>query len=229
MKVAFLGTPDFVKPVKQVIKKNFELVNLDQAELLVVAAYGKILPKEVINQFKFGSINIHPSLLPKYRGASPLQQAILNGDSETGVTIMKMDPQMDHGSILAQEKLTILEDETFQSLAEKAFELGAKMLIKVIPDYIEGRLKPVEQNHSQASFCKLITKEDGYFEINKPPDPEILQRMIRAYYPWPGAWTKWNDKIVKLLPNNQVQMEGKKPTDLKSFLNGYPEFPIKRL
>jgi len=170
LRVKFLGTPEFVEPVKQALAKNYTLTdNLNEADLLVVAAYGQILPSEMINKPKYGTLNIHPSLLPKYRGASPIQAAILNGDTETGVTIMKIDEKMDHGPILLQEKYPIKPTDTFDSLSKKLFQIGADMLIRVIPDYISGKLKSKEQNHEQASFCKMIKKEDGYFEIDNPP------------------------------------------------------------
>jgi methionyl-tRNA formyltransferase len=252
IKVVFFGTPVFVNPIKEALDKNFkllkvisesiefdksfqeELKNLEP-DLMVVAAYGKILPKEVLDIPRFGALNIHPSLLPKYRGASPIQQAILNGDKITGVTIIKMDQKMDHGPIVAQEEFEVFTEDTFESLANRLFQEAAEMLVKVIPDFVEGKITPKEQNHQQATFSKLLKKEDGYFELDNPP--ENLDKMVRAYHPWPSAWTRWspstkvtgdkNGKIVKLLPNGFVQLEGKKAVPLKDFLNGYPDFPIK--
>jgi methionyl-tRNA formyltransferase len=226
VRIQFLGTSDFAQVVLEKLKKRFTIVD-SNPDLIVVASYGKILPKEQIETPKYGALNVHPSLLPKYRGPSPLQAAILNGDRVSGVTILKLDEQMDHGPILAKKEVELSEDETFDSWSKKGFEIGAEMLVDLIPDYISGKLSPTSQDDTQATYCKLVKKEDGYFEIDKVP--ENLDRMIRAYYPWPGAWTKWNGKVVKFLPGGQVQMEGKKATDLKSFLNGYPDFPIKEL
>ena len=240
MKIAFLGTPDFVQPIKENLAKNFILVNsFKEADLAVVAAYGHILTKEELNQPRYGCINIHPSLLPKYRGPSPIQTAILNGDKTTGVTIIKMDEKMDHGPILYQESLELSGKDNSQTLSNKLFQAANEVLPQIIEDFVKGKTTPKEQNHTDASFCERLIKESGYFEISNPPrllspdgeanggqaSSEILDRMIRAYYPWPGVWTRWNGKIVKFLPGGLVQMEGKKVLSKKDFLNGYPNFP----
>lgn len=220
----------------------------DRPDLFVVAAYGKIIPEEVINLPQYGSINIHPSKLPDYRGPSPIQETILSGESETAVTLIKMDADVDHGPILAQKSLMINKDDTFISLAKKAFLLGAQMLPETIQHYSNlpaGRhgntITPQEQDHTKATFTAHIQKEDGFFEITSPPTPEKLDRMIRAYYPWPSAWTRLRqglrssglrpnsfgeqtkEKIIKFLPQQKIQVEGGKPMSLKDFLNGYPE------
>ena len=238
MKICFLGTPDFVQPIKEELAKYFTLVDsLKQADLTVVAAYGQILTKIELNASKFGCINVHPSLLPKYRGPSPIQQAILNGDKKTGVTIIKIDEEIDHGPIIYQETLDLSGSDNFDTLSKKMFHRAAEILPQIIEDFISGKVKPVDQNHSKATYCERLTRESGYFPIDSPPDPEKLDRMIRAYYPWPGVWTKWspsakatgdkNGKIVKFLPEGKMQMEGKKVLSLKDFLNGYPDFPLK--
>lgn len=215
-------TPD--KLTQEFLNDHISLLTSD---LFVVASYGKIIPQSFLDIPKFGGLNIHPSLLPKYRGPSPLQNTILNGDKESGVTIIKMDSEMDHGQILLASNFSLSGQETFEILGNKLFQLGAETLISIIPDFIEGKIALKEQNHADATFTKMVKKEDGYFEIDNPPLPEILERMIRAYHPWPGVWTKWNGKIVKLLPENMIQMEGKKPQTLKDFLNGYQDFPLK--
>lgn len=228
MTIIFLGTPPFVQPVKEELTKHFTLVDsLDKADLAVVAAYGKILTPEELNTPKYGCINIHPSLLPKYRGSSPIQKAISNGDSISGITIIKMDKEIDHGPIIYQEQLELSNSDNFDTLSKKMFLRASEVLPKIINDFIQGIMKPVVQNHKAASFCDRLTRASGYFEISNPP--EILDRMIRAYYPWPSAWTKWNGKIIKLYPEGQIQMEGKKIMSLKDFLNGYSDFPIKEL
>lgn len=224
-----------LKPVKldeQFIKSHLSFL---ESDLFIVASYGKILPQALLDIPTLGSINVHGSLLPKYRGASPIQTAILNGDQETGVTIMFMDAAADHGPILSTKKLAISNDETFQSLSNKMSQIAAPLLIDTILQFVSGKIKPRVQNHARATFTKLITKEDGYFDINSPPSPTKLNRMIHAYYPWPNAWTIWEIKsqkekvkrIVKFLPRGLVQMEGKKAVPLKDFLHGYPDFPIK--
>lgn len=226
MKITFLGTPDYVQPIKETLAKNFELVdNPQDADLTVVASYGKILTQEELSAAKFGSINVHPSLLPKYRGATPIQSAILNGDKISGITIIKMDEEVDHGPILYQEEMTFEDTDTFESLSKKTFLRASEILPQLINNYLSGKITPQIQDHSQATFCSRLTKESGYFDINNPPAPEVLNRMIRAYHPWPGVWTRWNGKIVKFLPEGKMQMEGKKPLPLKDFLNGYANFP----
>ncbi len=196
-------------------------------DLIVVGAYGKIIPQEVLDIPKHGSLNVHPSLLPKYRGASPIQSALLNGDKETGVSIMVMDEKMDHGPVINTSVISISEEDNNLTLSNKLFETAAKQLIKLIPDFVLGKVKGQVQDHDKATFCKLIKKETGYFEIDTPPSN--LKNMARAYYPWPTAWTKWNGKIIKFLPDNMIQMEGKKPTKLADFLRGYPDFPVKEV
>lgn len=204
-------------------------------DLIVVAAYGKIIPREILEIPKYGALNIHPSSLPKYRGASPIQAAILNGEVETGVTIIQMDEKMDHGPIISTRKVILSDQDTFESLSKKMFEAGADLLIKTIPDYLSGKIKPLVQDHAIASYCTIIKKEDGYFDINTVPTSEKLDRMIRAYYPWPNAWTRFRQgssgqaRIVKFLPEGLIQMEGKKAIPFKDFLNGHPNFPLRSI
>ncbi|OGE20292.1 methionyl-tRNA formyltransferase [Candidatus Daviesbacteria bacterium RIFCSPLOWO2_01_FULL_43_38] len=213
-------------------KIHSELTALNST-LFVIAAYGHLLPQFILDIPGCGSLNIHPSLLPRYRGPSPIQNAILAGDKTSGVSIIKMDEKMDHGPVLITKEISLSEQDTSETLSKKMFDVGADLLIKIIPDFITGKVKLKEQNHNQAFYTHIIKKEDGYFDINPPaggpPSPEILDQIIRAYYPWPTAWTKWNNKIVKFLPGALVQMEGKKPMPLEDFLRGHPNFPIKNL
>lgn len=230
MKIIFLGTPDFVKPIKDILAKHYTLVDsLNEADLAVVASYGRILTRDELNTTKYGCINVHPSLLPKYRGPSPIQSAILNGDKISGITIIKMDEEVDHGSIIYQEKIELSSADNFDTLSKKMFRRAAEVLPKIIDDLIQGKTKPRVQNDAIATYCNRLTKNDGYFDINNPPSPETLDRMIRAYFPWPGTWTKWKNKIVKLHPGGVIQMEGKKAIPLQDFLNGYPDFLLKKL
>lgn len=201
-------------------------LSLLTCDLFIVASYGKIIPQNLLDIPKLGSLNVHPSLLPKYRGASPIQAAILNGEKKTGITIMLMDAEMDHGPILSTKEISLSEQETYQTLSTKMSQAGSDLLLETIVRFLEGKITPQSQNHTKATFTKLIKKEDGYFDISNPPTPEILDRMIRAYYPWPGVWTKWNNKIIKFYPGNLIQMEGKKIMSKKDFLNGYPDFPL---
>lgn len=241
MKIIFLGTPTFVQCIKEELEKHFTLVDsLQEADLGIIAAYGKILSQAELDSPKFGCINVHPSLLPKYRGASPIQEAILHGDNSTGLTIIKIDEEVDHGPILYQEEIILDRTETFESFAKSIFKKAAEILPQLIIDYLDGKIAPREQDHSQATFCSRLTREVGQFDINNPPTQEILDRMIRAYYPWPGVWCRWSPtrhpesaegemkdlKIVKFLPGGLIQMEGKKPVSKKDFFNGYPKFPL---
>lgn len=251
--VGVVTTPDTVQGRKKVLTptpvKEYALNNIPDAqiftperlsrevteqiknlepELFIVAAYGKIIPQELLDIPTFGSINVHPSLLPIYRGPSPIQTALLNGDDISGVTLLLMDSEVDHGPILAQEEITINPNDTFASLHVTMFEKAAEMLIPTIQGFINKTLIPREQDHEKAVFCEHITKESGYFDLQSPPSPDVLDRMIRAYYPWPTAWTRFRtnkgeEKILKLLPEGKVQPEGKNPMPLKDFLNGHPE------
>lgn len=206
-------------------KLKSELLNLD-SELAVLADFGLILPYKILNKFAKGILNIHPSLLPKYRGPTPVQTAILNNEKETGVSIIKLDEKTDHGDILAQAKEKIRTDDTAQSLYNRLFEIGSNLLYQNINQYIKGELKLKVQNHKKATFTKILTRNDGYFELNNPPSPKKLDLMIRAYYPWPGAWTKFriqNSELrIKFLPGKKIQVEGKNPVSYKDFINGYP-------
>ncbi len=193
-----------------------------QFDLAILVAYGKILPKNILSIPKHGFINIHPSLLPKYRGPSPIQTAILN-DKETGSTIILLDEEVDHGPILTQKKIPIDPTDTHESLIEKLGNLGSDLLLEALPDYLLGKIKPQPQNHIKATFTEKITKQDGKIDINNPPDSQTLDRMIRAFYPWPGVWTEIEGKLIKFLPGNLIQPEGKRPMSIKEFLNGYPK------
>jgi methionyl-tRNA formyltransferase len=196
----------------------------------VVADFGLIIPEEILNAFPKGIINIHPSLLPKYRGPSPVQTAILDGEKITGVSIMKIDNEIDHGPILGQEKEEILDTDTAESLYKRLFAKGANLLPKVLNLYLKDNLKLTTQNHKKATFTKFLTRQSGYVDISKLETRNSkleLERKIRAYFPWPGVWTQLriNDKLlrIKFLPKNKLQVEGKKPMSYKDFLNGYPE------
>lgn len=194
-------------------------------DLFVVAAYGKLVPEDILAIPTLGSLNIHPSLLPNYRGPSPIQNALLNGDRELGVTIMQMDEELDHGPIVTQWTIPIAPHDTFESLHKKAFSDASLKLPGVIKKYADKSLLPVQQQHDKAFFTERIEREHGYFPINNPPEKTKLQRMIRAYYPWPGVWTNVDVKgktlRLKFLPGGIFQLEGGKPVKLKELLNGH--------
>jgi methionyl-tRNA formyltransferase len=156
-------------------------------DLIVVVAYGQILPQTILDLPKFGCMNVHTSLLPKYRGASPIQSAILNGEIETGVTIMKMDAGLDTGEIISQARTLILPEDNSQTLHDRLAQLGAELLAETIPDYIAGKISPQPQPTEGANYAAKIKREDGKIDWNEPAE-KILNRL-RAFTPWPGAFT----------------------------------------
>lgn len=220
------------------------------ADINIVCKYGLIIPESVLNSAKHGSINSHASLLPKYRGASPIQSVLINGETETGVTMMVMDKEMDHGPILAQATLAINPDENCFELSERLAPLESELLIKTIPDFIAGKITPQEQDHAEATFCTELTREDGQVDGNKTATE--IYNLFRGLTPWPGIWTMWNEKRLKLLKiapadikieagkltakdghlymgakDNtaieifELQLEGKTAVDAKVFINGF--------
>jgi len=212
----------------------YDTENLPDAELFVIAAYGKIIPEEIINKPKYGTLNVHPSLLPKYRGPSPMQTAIANGDTQTGVTIMLTDEKMDHGPILAQRDVSIEPDDTGQSLSEKLAKTGGELLVSTIPDWCARKLKAREQNHKEATYTKLLTKETGRIDWSR--DANSIERIIRAYHPWPGAWTMLGNTKIKILKAHVknacvvidiLQPEGRKQMTYAEFCRGYTKGDIK--
>ena len=210
-----------------------KLKTLD-AKIAVVASFGVIIPQDVLDLFPKGILNIHPSLLPKYRGTTPVQTAILNNDKKTGVSIMLLDKEMDHGPILEQQTINLSDTETSDTLYTQLFKIGSQMLAKLIPLFLEDKIALTAQNHENASFTKPLTRDSGYIEINDKLttsnhyfNASNIKQAIKALYPWPGVWTKYklskngNEKIIKLLPENKIQVEGKKPMNIKDFINGY--------
>jgi len=175
-------------------------LKIKDANLFIIASYGKIIPKDILDMPKFGTLNVHPSLLPKYRGPSPIHAAILNGDDETGVTIILTDEEVDHGPILAIYNLQFpISKLTYKDLEQKLAELGAKLLVDAIPKWISGKIDLKEQKHEKASYTKKFVKKDGYIDWNIPA--EIIERKIRALNPWPGTYTFWekDNKKMRLL------------------------------
>jgi methionyl-tRNA formyltransferase len=174
------------------IKENvamFETLRAYKADAFVVIAYGRILPQALLDIPARGVVNVHPSLLPKYRGPSPMQAAIAAGDAETGISIMLIDALMDHGPILAVEKLTIDPRETTESLTKKVTKIGAPLLVDTLKKWIDGAITPVEQDHSAATICSILKREDGIIDWSQPA--EVIDRKLRAFTPWPGMSTTW--------------------------------------
>lgn len=154
--------------------------------LFIVAAYGKIIPKEILEIPKYGTLNVHPSLLPEFRGSSPIESAILSGKEKTGVSIMVLDEEMDHGPIVAQKEIPLSETVGKNELSEKLFRLGGEILAEIIPKWIAGETKATPQEHAKAIYTKKISKEDGLIDLSA--DPVFNYRKIRAYEGWPGTY-----------------------------------------
>lgn len=216
----------FTQPEK--IGEDFtNKLSKENFDLFIVVAYGKILPENFINIPKFGSINIHYSLLPKYRGASPVESAILNGDKETGVSIQKMEYKMDSGPIIALEKIEILPNEKSIELRKRLIVIGATLLIKTLPDFMESKITLLKQDENDATYCKKIKKEDGLVDINIE-SAENLYNKFRAYFKWPRIFFFQEEKRIIItdaaLENQKfvikkVLPEGKKEINYSNFLN----------
>jgi methionyl-tRNA formyltransferase len=194
-------------------------------DLIILCAFGQIIPQEILDIPKYKALNIHPSLLPKYRGASPIQSVILNDEAETGVSLMIMDAEMDHGPTISNFQFSISNKITYKELSDKLADLGAELLIKTLPDWIDGKIKPQEQDHSQATFCKIIKKEDGKIDWNK--SAQEIERMIRAYREWPESYTNFNDKILKILEANPSTALGASKKIGEVFLTDNKELAVQ--
>jgi methionyl-tRNA formyltransferase len=167
-----------------------------QPDLFVVVAYGQILPKSVLNIPKYGAINVHASLLPRYRGAAPIAWAILRGEEVTGVTTMVMDEGMDTGDILLQTEVPIGNEETCENLHDRLGSLGAQLLLKTLEKMKAGNIRAIPQDHSKATYAPPLKKENGHIDWRKGATE--IDRQVRAFNPWPGAFTKWGDRLLKI-------------------------------
>lgn len=165
-------------------------------DLIVVTAFGQILRKSVLELPTFGCINVHASLLPRWRGAAPIQAAILAGDMQTGTTIMRMDPGIDTGPILTQQAIDILPEDTAETLGWRLSEAGGDLLIQTLPGYLEGVLLPEAQSETGATYAPMLTKDDGRLDFAQPAD--ALARRVRAFSPWPGAFLDWQGSPLKV-------------------------------
>ncbi len=205
------------------IQKELEAIG---ADIFILAAYGKIIPGPVLEIPQNGVVCVHPSLLPKLRGATPVQNAILQGFKETGVTLFQMDKEIDHGPILLQEKTEIRAEENTESLLERLAGVSARMVAELLDNF--SKLEPIPQNHAEATFTRKLETSDAFIEEINLQRAEtgggeityILDRKIHAFYPEPGAWTMRDGKRVKLLDSEVIdgklrlkviQIEGKKP------------------
>ncbi|AKM83348.1 hypothetical protein A2422_04030 [Candidatus Woesebacteria bacterium RIFOXYC1_FULL_31_51] len=215
---------------KKHIPIHFNFEKLPKADLGILVAYGKIIPESTLNSFKFGILNIHPSLLPKFRGASPIQENIIEEPEKIGVTIIKLDSKMDHGPIVTQFKDELLPDDTLNSVRQRLFERSSDSLLELLPAYEKEKITLKKQDESLATYTKLIKKDDGFIDLKKD-DPEKIMRKSKAYFPWPGIWTKLsNGKRLKILSCHmeeknlildEVQLEGKGPVSWNQFKSAY--------
>jgi methionyl-tRNA formyltransferase len=173
------------------IKEQLQSLNTEAA---VLVAYGKIIPKEIIEIFPKGIINIHPSLLPKYRGPTPIEQAILEGANKTGVSIMQLTPEMDAGPVYTQAEHNLTGSESKTELAEKLLELGSHILLETLPEILDGSAQQTPQDNSQATYTNLLTKEDGIVDWNKPAD--IIERQVRAFLDFPKSHANVHENAI---------------------------------
>jgi methionyl-tRNA formyltransferase len=188
-------------------------------DVIVVAAYGQILRPELLELPRFGCLNVHASLLPRWRGAAPVQAAILNGDETTGVTIMLMDPGMDTGPILSQRAVSILPEDTGGSLSARLSVLGAELLLEVLPAHLRGQLHPKEQDEAEVTYAPLLRKADGLMDLRRPAS--YLARQVRAFDPWPGSYLVWGRR--RLVVKKAHALMGESPEIGRvQLLNGFP-------
>jgi len=191
-----------IQPNRLKDRDAFAQLQAWQPDLIVVAAFGQILRQNVLDLPPLGCVNVHASLLPRWRGAAPVQAAIISGDAATGITVMKMDAGVDTGPILAQHAVPILTEDTGETLGLRLAEVGGELLMMTLPGYLSGEIKPFSQENSLASYAAMLKKEDGELDFNLPA--EILERRVRAFYPWPGTYMQWGTETLKILSAHVV-------------------------
>ena len=228
-------------------------------EIIVVVAYGRLLPAEVLELPRFGCLNLHPSLLPRHRGPSPVPGAILSGDDATGITLMLLDEGMDTGPVIAQRSRELRPEDNAESLTEELFREGALLLNETLPGWVSGSMEARPQDEASATYTSKMERSDGMADWNQPA--ELLWRRQRAYKPWPGLYTEWDRKGIKLLEVSplsgasvepglvvltdddrlavgtgdgllvvsRLQLAGKQTADATDFIHGYPDFIGARL
>ena len=204
----------------------------DSYDLGVLVAYGTILKQPVIDMFTHGIVNMHPSLLPRWRGPAPIQYALLNNEAETGISIMLIDKGMDTGPLIAQEAVQLQGHETASQLHDSMAESGAQLLLKAVPDYVSGEIVPQEQQ-GEPTYAKLIKREDG--QLRASDSPQAMYAKYRAFHPWPGVFLVWQGKRYKVLEATlqdgafmitTIQPAGKQAMSFEQFLNGHREFAL---
>lgn len=203
-----------LQPQKIKTEEFFNELKKVSPDLICVAAYGKILPKNILELAPYGCINVHASLLPKYRGAAPINWAIIRGEKMTGITTMKMDEGMDTGDMLLKKEIPIDDDDTGETLSEKLSQIGAELLLETIKHLKEGKLNPIPQDHSQATYAPMLKKEDGKIDWEK--SAEEIRNLIRGTLPWPGAYTTLGGKLLKIYKASVSEGTGKPEEVTKS-------------
>lgn len=202
-----------LQPEKLIAEQFLSALQSLEPTVGVVASYGKIIPQAVMGLFPRGILNIHPSLLPKFRGATPVASAVLEGEEKTGVTIIAIDEKMDHGPIVVQEAYPLSGDETTEKLRNALFQKGAEMLKDILVPWVEEKIEPRPQNHDQATYTKTFTREDGRIDWSMPA--EVIERMVRAYTPWPGTFIEFPDGMrLKILNASPIEIPAGLPSDL---------------
>jgi len=212
------GIP-ILQPEKLKDSGVFETLQSWAPDFIVVVAFGQILRQNVLDLPKYGCINVHGSILPRWRGAAPIQAAILHGDQETGVTIMKMDKGVDTGDIYSIRKIPIDKNDNTETLSNKLSVLGSTLLIETIFKLLDGKIDSQKQDDSFATYAPMIRKEDGILDIQK--NAIELEQQIRAFYPWPGSFIELNDEKMKIFAAEVINFDGLKPGERK-VLDGYP-------
>ena len=190
-----LGIP-VMQPERVRLPESMEQLRAWAPELIVVAAFGQILRKDVLELPHYGSINVHASLLPRWRGAAPINAAVLHGDEETGVTIMQMDVGLDTGPMLSQRSMRLNREDTAGSVFNRLSTLGADLLLETLPDYLAGKLTPVPQPDEGATYAPMLKKEEGRLDFSH--DVYELERRVRAFNPWPGAFMDFDGALLKI-------------------------------
>jgi methionyl-tRNA formyltransferase len=190
-----LGIP-IMQPERVRLPEAMEQLRAWAPELIVVAAFGQILRKDVLELPHHGSINVHASLLPRWRGAAPINAAILHGDEETGVTIMQMDVGLDTGPMLSQRSIRLHREDTAGSVFDRLSTLGADLLLETLPDYLTGKLMPVPQPEEGVTYAPMLKKEEGRLDFSH--DVLELERRVRAFNPWPGAFMEFDGALLKI-------------------------------
>lgn len=223
------GFPVF-QPERIKLPENVAYLKNYEADIYVVAAFGQILSQEILDIPKFGCVNIHASLLPKYRGAAPIQQAIIDGEKTTGVTIMQMAAGMDTGDILLQREIPIDDNETGGGLFDKLSELGAELIVEALPKIERGELTPVPQDEELATKCGKLSKNMGKIDFNK--NAVAIRNLVRGLNPWPSAFTRHDGKMLKIwvadaLDDKQVKEISGNAEVLKNAVPGTVSFVTK--